>query len=514
MQNVSEAWKLNQTQHFVSEGFVEVKLTISDPDAEADASTSVDSEESFSHAAYLTSVIEKEPTKFSTLERNIWDLDGSCEILPVSDYGEQGYIGTELSGDGGEYGNIPTVTIMFSKVFTDVIPGVTITWGEAYDEYASDFTVTAYNGATVVASKAVTGNSSLTSVVAVDIQNYNKIVVEITKWSLPDRRARIKELILGIVRTFDKADLMDFSHTMIVDPLSSTCPKAEIKFGVKNLNGEYNPDNPQGVAQYMLTRQMLTARYGYKIGGSIQWIKAGTFFLSEWEMPQNGITATFTARDALEYMMDGYTGTTSGTLYAIATAAFAQAGLPPMSDGSSRWVIDSSLQSISAPSSVDLGDSTSIMEILQYCANAACCVFYQDRDGLLHIEPLPSGTTDYEINRFNSYENSDLSLTKQLKSININSGQYVLSVGSVGEVQPINNPLISSAQAPTVAAWVRDYLLNRQIVNGEFRIDPRLDPLDRVTNVNQFSSSTVLVTEVGVTFNGAFRGSYEGRRGG
>lgn len=512
MQNVSEAWKLNQTQHFVSEAFTEVKLAITDPDATADATTAVDSEESFSDASYLTSEIDKYPTKFATLETNIWLLDGSCMPLPDSGYSLQGYIGTELSGDDGVYTNIPTITITFSKLFTEAIPGVTITWGEAYDEYARDFTVTAYNGSTVVAEKAVTGNTSVTSVASVDIQNYNKIVIEMTKWSLPHRRARAKEITLGIIRTFDKADLMDYSHTMTVDPLSSVCPKAEIKFSVKNLNGEYNPDNPQGIAQYMLERQMLSARYGYRVGSSIEWIKAGTFFLSEWEMPQNGITATFTARDALEYMMDVYTGTTSGTLYTIATAAFTQAGLPLMSDGALRWTIDSSLQSINAPTSVDLGDSTTVMEIIQYCANAACCVFYQDRIGLLHVEPLPSGTTDYEINRFNSYENSNLSLSKQLKAVNINNGQYVLSVGNVGEVQPINNPLISDSQAPTVAAWARDYLLNRQTVEGSFRIDPRLDALDRITNINQFSSSTVLVTDVEATFNGAFRGSYEGRR--
>ncbi len=514
MQTVSQEWKDNQQQHFVSEAFAEVKLTIADPDAMADASTTVDSEEPFSHAAELVSELLREPVKYATLEHNIWNLDGSCVILPDSDYGEQGYIGTELCGEDGVFAVTPTITISFPHVFTDVIPGVTITWAEAYNEWARDFTVTAYNGGTQVAQRAITGNAGVTSIVDFDIDNYDSIVIEITKWGLPHHRARIKEITLGIIKTFDKSELMDYSHTNTVDPLSAVSPKSEIKFSVKNLDGEYNPDNPQGVAKYMLTRELVTARYGYMLNGEIEWIKAGTFFLSEWEMPQNGITATFTARDALEYMMDVYTGTTSGTLYDIATAAFTQAGLPLMSDGTNRWVIDSSLQSINAPSSVDLGDSTTIMEIIQYCANAACCVFCQDRDGLLHVEPLPNGETDYEINRFNSYQNSDLALSKQLKGINVNNGQYVLSVGSVGEVQPINNPLISDAQAPVVAAWARDYLLNRQTVNGDFRADPRLDPLDRITNINQFSESTVLVTEVNFTFNGMFNGSYEGRRNG
>jgi len=513
MQSVSADWKANQLNYFVDEAYTEIKLQIGDPDAMADATPTANGEEPFSNVAEVASEIDKYPVKYATLETNIWNLDGSCTILPPNGYGEQGYIGDALGDDNGEYTTNPTITITFSQVFTDIIPGVTITWGEAYEEWANSFTVTAYNGSTQVAQEVVTGNTELVSVVAFDIQNYDKIVIEITKWGLPRRRARIKQIILGIEKTYKKADLMEYQHTMTVDALSAACPKSEIKFSVKNLDGEYNPDNPQGIAKYMLTRQMITARYGYKINGAIEWIKAGTFFLSEWEMPQNGITATFTARDALEYMMDAYTGTTSGTLYQIATAAFTQAGLPLMSDGTNRWTIDNSLQSINAPATVDLGDSATIMEVLQYCANAACCLFYQDRDGLLHIEPLAAGTTDYEINRFNSYQNSELQLSKQLKAININNGQYVLSVGSIGDVQPISNPLISDTQAPVVAAWASDYLLNRQTLDGEFRIDPRLDPLDRITNENQFSESTVLVTEVQIDFNGAFRGAYKGRRG-
>lgn len=513
MQNVSEAWKLNQTQNFVSEAFVEVNLTVADPNAMDDATTNANGEEYFSHAAYLTSVIAKNPQKYATLEHNIWSLDGTCVVLPNSGYGEQGYIGNTLCNSSGEFSITPTITISFSEVFTDLVQGVTITWGEAYNEFARDFTITVSNGSTQIAQQSVVGNTDLTSVVEFDIQNYDSIVIEVTKWSLPYRRARAKEITIGIIKTFDKKDLMDYVHSNTVDPLSAVAPKNEIKFSVKNLNGEYNPDNPQSVSKYLLERQLITARYGYMLNGEIEWIKAGTFFLSEWEMPQNGITATFTARDALEYMTDIYSGTTTGTLYQIATEAFTQANLPLMSDGSNRWTIDASLETIYAPQNVDLEESTTVMEVLQYCANAACCVFYQDRNGILHIEPLGSMETDYEISRFNSYQNSELTLSKQLKGVNVNNGQYELNVGTVGEVQPINNPLISDAQAPIVATWARDYLMNRQTLNGDFRADPRLDPIDRITNTNQFSESTVLVTEVTLNFNGMFKGNYAGRRG-
>ena len=511
MQQVSQSWKDAQEQTLVPESYVEVVLNVGDPDSQADASSTSNGEMDFSNVDTLVDELEKNPIRYATLERNIWLLDGSFLILPDQPpYGDNGYIGVELSDDSCEYEVTPQITISFSQVFAELIPGITIEWGSVYGEWASSFTVTAYNGTSVVAQKAVTGNTSVTSVVELDIQNYDRITVDVLKWCLPGRRARIRKIIVGIERTYNKSDITNYTHHLFVDPLSAQLPVSEIKFSIQNLNGEYNPDNPQGVSKYLMERQKITSRYGYKLSGQTEWIKAGTFYMSEWDAPQNGITASFSARDSLEFMSDDYTGTSTGTLMDVAEAALNQANLPKMSDGSDPWTIDSLLSSISVPTGVDTSQY-SIAEVLQYVANAACCVFYQDREGKLHIEPLADGQTDYEINQFRSYANSEISLTKQLKAVDVNNGAAIVIVGSVGETQKVNNPFISSDRAQTVGQWVADYLENRRVLTGNFRADPRLDPIDRVTNENQFSETVVLVTEIQYTYNGAFRGSYEGR---
>ena len=513
MQQVSQAWKDAQEQTLVPESYVEIILNVGDPDAQADAAPSDNGHEDFSSTEHLTDETEKEQVLYATLERNIWPLNGTAHILPdEGPYGNNGFIGIELSGSDGTYSVTPTITIQFSKVFDAVIPGVTITWAPAYNEYASSFKVTAYNGTTQVFTKTVTENEDITSVVEGDIQGYNRIVIEVLEWCKPSRRARIEQIIVGVEKIYGKSELMSYGHDMFVDPMSAELPKSEITFEIVNLNGEYNPDNPQGAEKYLMERQAITARYGYKLNGPVEWIKAGTFYMSEWDTPQNGITATFKARDALEFMSDTYAGPSTGTLAEIANSAFQQAGLPSMPDGSTRWEIDSSLSSITAAETADLSEN-SIAEVLQYVANAACCVFYQDRTGMMHIEPLGTGTTDYEINQFNSYANSEISLTKQLKAVDVNDGAAIVTVGTVGETQQVTNPLISDDRAQTVAQWVADYLENRRILSGEFRADPRLDALDRVTNVNQFAESVVLVTQIEYSYNGAFRGNYEGRSG-
>ena len=71
--------------------------------------------------------------------------------------------------------------------------------------------------------------------------------------------------------------------------------------------------------------------------------------------------------------------------------------------------------------------------------------------------------------------------------------------------------LFNGSGAELVAKWTADYLRNRKLLSGDFRADPRLDALDRIINENQFSQTVVLVTDVEFTYNGAFRGSYEGR---
>lgn len=513
MQTVSQAWKDAQLQYIVPESFVEVSLNVGDPESQADAQSASNGEEFYSDATELVRSTEKNPVKYATLESNQWLLDGTFIIMPDNaPYGDNGYIGDILSDENGLYSQTPTITISFSKVFDNLIPGITVEWSEIYNEYASDFRVTVYNGELIVQQMEVTGNKEIISVAEMDIVGYDKIVVEVLKWSLPHRRPRIREITVGVIKRYTKGELLSYSHRMFVDPLSASLPNAEITFEIVNLNGEYNPDNPQGAEKYLMERQMIQSRYGYKLGSSVQWIKAGTFFMSEWETPQNGISATFTARDSLEYMSDKYTGRSTGSLMQIATDAFTQANLPLLADESQRWRIDDSLSDITVPPDSDLKEY-SIAEVLQYCAHAACCVFYQDRDGIVHIEPLPEGKTDYSINRFNSFANSEITLSKPLKAVTVNSDMHTLTISDSGETQDVTNPLVTKARSKEVAEWTANYLVNRKELSGEFRADPRLDALDRITNINQFAETEVLVTEVSYSYNGAFRGNYIGRSG-
>ena len=512
MISVSKQWKAIQKEMLLPISEIEIEYNITEPGVQADASSTATPEETFSGGGNVVQELLTEEPKYATLEHNQWLLDGTFEVLPIAVPMASGFISSNLSNADGTFSAIPTITITFGEVHYGTVPGLTMTWSKAYDEWAESFRVTVYNGDTIVAQTEITDNQSATTIVWAAIQGYNKIVIEILKWCLPYRRARLMECLIGIKKVYTKADLMGFEHEQSADPLSAELPKNAIVFKLDNSQNIWNPDNPSGVEKFLIEKQMLTVKYGYHINGGVEWIRAGTFYMSEWNTPSNGLEASFTARDILEFCGDVYTGPRSGTLLSIVQAALEQSGV-----ANDTYVLDEAvLSAISTNFSEDTSEY-SCAEVLQMCANAACCCLWQCRDGLLHMEPVGVNLTDYVIGQLsdgvnNSYAHPEFELTKDLKSVNVNSGLGTATSSVNGNIQTVDNPLIVDANtAKAVAEWCCDCLKNRKIVSGEFRADPRLDALDTVTVVSKYGSNPVQITNVKYTYNGAFKGTYKGR---
>ena len=529
MQTVSDKWKNAHKRTILSESYVEVSLGIADPDALAVATPQDNGAIYISDTSKLTNGVDKKPTPYCTLEQNLWVLDGERKAIGESESNDDGFIGDVLSNEVCIFdAKMPTLSIGFGEVFKKVIPGITITWSETYGEFADDFTVIAYNGNNIVAEKEIIGNKSVKSLVVMDINEYDRIVIQVKKWCLPYRRARLEEIFVGLDKVYSKSNLFDYSHKQVVDPVSTSLPKSEIRFSIDNAEGEYNPHNPQGLAKYLMERQEIKARYGLKLeDGSIEWIKGGTFYLSEWYAKQNGLTADFTARDLLEFMSaiyyDNVTEIKDRSLYDLATTVLERANFPLNSDGTVKWVIDESLKSIytKAPLPED-----TLANCLQLIANAATCTLCQDRTGTLRIEPLKYEETDYKIDSFNSYSKSEITLSKPIKQVNVKVYSYIIGdrgienttsevvteVGDLGETITIDNPLITDDnRASTSGSWLATHLGHRMTLDSSWRADVRLDALDIVTNENSYNTNKVRMTEVDFKYNGAFKGTGKGK---
>ena len=586
------------TKTLLPESFVEITFSLTDPDAYEDSTASDNGAVNFSNTAQIVSEVDKNIVSYGTLEQNLWLLDGSKKVLPTSNYGDCGYVGSVLSNAQGAFTNAPIVTLTFSKVHQNLLPGITIDWGTAYSEYATDFTVTVYNGSTVVGTKRVTDNASTKTLVMLDIINYNRITITVNKWCLPYRRARIEEIFIGAEKIYTKHDLFSFNHTQEVDPISSSLPKSTISFSLDNTKNIYNPNNEDGLSKYLVERQELKARYGYKVGDEVEWIDCGTFYMSEWDAKQNGKSADFTARDILEYMTDVYNrgvySSNGKSLYDLAQEVLAFANLPLQDNGNVRWVIDESLKTIYTTAPLPLDTCANCLQLI---ANAGECVMYQDRKGVLHIERRTFSESDYNIDQNNSYAKPETSLAKPCKQIvvptysyesdeegdgwaykgfvevngtadvlinyseplawasatidtgksevsgTINSKEFftnccrlnitangrvylkiggdplissssdtIIPVNTTGDEVIVDNPLITDeARALAVGTWVKNYLSNRQTISYSWRCDPRLDCLDVIESKDAFTDNNVIMTKVSYSYNGAFRGTGEGK---
>ncbi len=496
---VSDAWKDVHQRFLLPEGHIEIRCELSEVGLQDMATASGTSEAVFSNTSEVLN-LESSSRKYATNELNLWALDGSMTVLPDSaPYESSGYV-SDISESG-------SVTLTLPSVRTVAIPGVTITWSSLYGEYPPVFTVTAKNGSTVVAELTVTDNTARTSVVDLELVNYDSVTITVHNWNMPYRRARIESINLGHTLVINKGEILSYTHEQHGDLLSGELPKNSINFSLNNIDGRWNPSNPTGMERYLSERQRLTVRYGFDIDGTIEWIKAGTFYLSEWSAPSNGLEARFVARDIFEFLINADNkaarfDTLSGLI------RFAASSLPD----DIEVVIDDTLKNYSAEYN---GESTSAV-IVQKCANAGRCVLRYDRDGVLHIAPLTSVLADYRIPLSLSYSYPELELSKPLKMVSVEYGgetPYELSVLSSGETQTVNNDFITSVeQANVVAGWVQETLKSRKRIKGEFRADPRLDLFDIVVVETKYGDmSGVAITNIRYTFNGAFSGSYEGR---
>ena len=512
MINVSDGWKDIQQRFLLPETHIEIDCGVTDNEAQSIAEASGTNEIVFSNAPGIVDVVS-DVAKYATLEHNLWSLDGSYTVLPSSGtYENVGYV-SNIESTG-------SVTVTFPTIRTNAVSGITITWSKKLDEYAKTFTVTGKNGATTVGEVTVTNNKDRVSIVYLPLQNYDSIAVVVHEWSIPNRRVRIENIVIGHTLKFTKSDLLSFTHEMDGDLLSGKLPKYSIEFTLDNSDGRWDPNNPTGMAQYLSERQKITVKYGLDVNGVIEWIKAGTFYLSEWYAPPNGLEARFVARDVFEFMMgvemqDAILGQ---PITHLIGSALNNSGIP---DGFNS-VYSSSLSK--HPCSYDPAiQKETAAEMVQKCANAVGGILRCDTEGWLYIEPINKVGSEYiymgdmtGIPLALSYSYPEITLSKPLKEVSVDYGgetPYILNVNASGERQTLSNEYIANEEnAAFVAKLVKSVLGYRRTIKGEFRADPRLELYDVVRVEDRYGRLlTVAITNIKYTFNGSFRGSYTGR---
>jgi len=450
MQSVTEKWKDNQKLPLTSEGFVEITYTINDPNAKANADSSQAHEMITIPGRWNSQLVDEtkhEVEPYGTLEHNLWLLDGTKSTVPNNGgvAGYAGYISNLLCDENGNFAINPYVRMSFEKK-VPILPGLIITWSSILGEYPTAFRVTSYLNGMLRESMDINDNADIVSTVAFEMVEFDRIDIEVLRWATPHRRARIERIFPGHTKSYTKRNLLKFDSSQSIDLLSSSLPKYEVSFEIDNRDGAFDPLNPDGLSKYMMERQEINTRYGFKLGettDSIEWMPGGTYYLSDWSAPQNGISASFKARDLFGFLNNKYykgrfpneLERNGISLYTLALEVLEAANLPQRKTDEngnykSPWELDvDALSSVSTFAPLPI---CTFGECLQLIANAACCTIFFNRYGILHIQSvddrhsLAGGDEKLQITDRYSYTRPEIELTKPIKQIDVSMYSFTM----------------------------------------------------------------------------------------
>lgn len=520
----SQAWLDKFDGTLVPETFVRITYSMTEPGLQDDALPSTNGEVPFSTTRSVTNTNKNNTlAKYATGELNLTVLDGLSAIPDLSSVQDAGYISSALVSESV----YPTITFSFSSVHTVSIPGVVITWSNTFDEWATKFKLSVYNGSSEIFSTTVEGNTSAVYNVEHEIVDYDSIKIEIMEWCLPYRRARVETVQFGGLVVFTKDNIISYEHTSERDPISGQLPKDSVSFSIDNSEQTWNPLNPEGMFRYLYERQPISVEYGMDIDGTTEWINGGQYFLSEWSVPANGIEASFTARDAFSYLMTSqYTGRMYGTLYNMAYDA-----LELLSENVATFEISEELKSYSTDITKEDKSKYKNSDILQMVANAAGMALYQTRNSVIVIDritdlSLARSSVAGEITEMNNYQYPEIEFLSPIRnvvaSVSTTSGNntettevsYPENPADSGATQTVSNPVVSQnvlEQERNILTEAYKVLSNRKKATLEYRASPHFDALDYVRIHHQFGySSVLLVTSFVYKYTGAFKGTVTG----
>lgn len=236
--------------------------------------------------------------------------------------------------------------------------------------------------------------------------------IKVTDTSLEHARMRIYEIYFGMVDAFTSEDVLEFSSSEEVSPISETIPNMDVTLKLSNLDGLYSPDNDNSAMQFLELGQKVTYAFGYDVTGNddIEWLKPTKVYLKSWSATDT--EAQFICSDLFDSVLDEtyYGGKWNGngvTLYALAEDVFRTASI-------TDYVIDPYLKKVTTKNPIP---AVKISEALQLIANAGRCVLRNDRSGKIFIQPSFEPNITASTNTYLSARDASLVLENSEETI-------------------------------------------------------------------------------------------------
>lgn len=399
-----------------------VHLEVLDTEAWLDNTKTATSQASISRLEQLTNRVRKTQGALASFEPDRWKLDGSFVIPPEPGEDpetETGWWSETLCDTDGYFSPAEGVTITCGALYNAA--GLTITFDPAAGECARDFTVTVYGELdAIIHQETVTDNDKPVYMVETNLPRFYRVELEITRWSHGYRRAKVLEVDFGFVEDYGERNLVELSLITELDPTSDTLPAGELRFQLDNSDKRFNILNPTGLYYFLQERQRVTVEMGVDVGGQFEHVPAGLFYLTEWRSDQGGLTASFTARDAIDLLAQGKYR--KGRLvvmnaYDLIVDIIEDAGL------GIYYTIDEALKSVMLLACVPI---VSHRDALRLVVLASRAVVRVNRQGRLIVERLTASEPVASIDMAQMWDSPSIKLDPLINSVSVDVTGYRL----------------------------------------------------------------------------------------
>lgn len=376
---VSAAYITDMAKLQRNRSYMRVLLQIFNLIAESGVQTSVSSKTAFS-ALNFVGDNHTDPVNYATLEQNRFVLDGTQQPVPNgAPYQYAGFVSDTISDANGGWASPPTIILEFSQDYG--FSGLTFTFDEFMGEYVSSMRVTFLNLAGKQVYQGVVYPNSPQWVFSTKINGASKIILECLTSSVPERRARIMGLRLGVERMFDNTRISSSEMVHDVDPMARRLPTETFTVSILDYQQEYDPDNPNSFWEYVDAMTPMSLRYGYQLdSGQIEWLPPirhhldGKPSVSDWKV-------SFSATRQLGALTGTYRKGTfaTKTLAQLAEEVLTDALGTPL-PGETLWELDEVLSTITTSAPLPV---LTHQECLQLIANAGMCALYTNSSGVV-----------------------------------------------------------------------------------------------------------------------------------
>lgn len=342
---------------------------------------------------------------------------------------------------------------------------------------------------------------------------YNRIVVTVTGISEAYRHVRIVECEFGASRSIAGSETS--GETVLIDeldPTEQTMPVRELDFSLINVDGTYDPDNPDSHLPDLGIGYPINLSYTVRSGSSAFTVPMGRFIIGERQAEDT--TVRISAFDARYKLSDVYA---SWTLPAGISLGDTLDGLLGAYDVPHS--IEEELFSTLAVDEHSFDDTTSLLDDLLKVQQAYGVFLVPDRDGTIHVTTeWPAGTAlavplegiyawpaAKQVTRYNcvsvAYISGDTTLyVEQDMRTDPSETKTVLQIA--------NNPLIRTQERATAVKNRIVARLKLDTVEVDWIGDPSMDVGDTIAIPGKWSQNAPTPYVVGyreLTFDSGLR---------